>query len=122
MLAALAPLPQATFVSKVEFAGDAAKVTREIDGGLEMLRLTLPAVVTADLRPDEPRDVTLPSIMKAKKKAPTVVKPGVLGVDVTPRISTLKVAEPAERGAGQKVADVVALVNELKNEAKVIPS
>ena len=120
MLAALADLPQATFASKVEVAGDKAKVTREIDGGLETLEVTLPAVVTTDLRLNEPRYVTLPNIMKAKKKPMETVKPEDLGVDVTPRLKTLKVAEPAKRGAGVKVPDVAALVDKLKNEAKVI--
>jgi electron transfer flavoprotein beta subunit len=120
MLAALADLPQATFASKVEIAGGKASVTREIDGGLETLALSLPAVVTTDLRLNEPRYVTLPNIMKAKKKPLESVKPEDLGVDVTPRVKTLKVAEPAKRGAGVKVADVAALVEKLKNEAKVI--
>jgi len=120
MLAALADLPQATFASKVEIAGDKAAVTREVDGGLETLSLTLPAVITADLRLNEPRYVTLPNIMKAKKKPLDTVKPEDLGVDVAPRLKTLKVAEPAKRGAGVKVADVAALVEKLKNEAKVI--
>ena len=120
MLAALADLPQATFASKVEVAGDKAKVTREVDGGLETLEVTLPAVVTTDLRLNEPRYVTLPTIMKAKKKPLETVKPEDLGVDVSPRLKTLKVAEPAKRGAGVKVPDVAALVDKLKNEAKVI--
>jgi len=120
MLAALADLPQATFASKVEVAGDKAKVTREIDGGLETLEVSLPAVVTTDLRLNEPRYVTLPNIMKAKKKPLETVKPEDLGVDVTPRLKTIKVAEPAKRGAGVKVPDVAALVDKLKNEAKVI--
>jgi len=120
MLAALADLPQATFASKVEVAGDKAKVTREVDGGLETLEVSLPAVVTTDLRLNEPRYVTLPNIMKAKKKPLETVKPADLGVDVAPRLKTLKVAEPAKRGAGVKVPDVAALVDKLKNEAKVI--
>jgi electron transfer flavoprotein beta subunit len=124
MLAALADLPQATFASKVEVAGQngeaRAKVTREVDGGLETLEVSLPAVVTTDLRLNEPRYVTLPNIMKAKKKPLETVKPADLGVDVAPRLKTLKVAEPAKRGAGIKVADVAALVEKLKNEAKVI--
>ncbi|MGF6214482.1 electron transfer flavoprotein subunit beta/FixA family protein [Comamonas odontotermitis] len=120
MLAALADLPQATFASKVEVAGDKVSVTREVDGGLETLQLTTPAVITTDLRLNEPRYVTLPNIMKAKKKQLDTVKPEELGVDVTPRIKTLKVAEPAKRGAGVKVADVSALIDKLKNEAKVI--
>jgi electron transfer flavoprotein beta subunit len=120
MLAALAGLPQATFASKVEVADGAVSVTREIDGGLETVKLGLPAVITTDLRLNEPRYVTLPNIMKAKKKPLDIVKPADLGVDVSPRIKTLQVAEPAKRGAGQKVADVATLVNKLKNEAKVI--
>ncbi len=120
MLAALAELPQATFASKVEVAGDKLSVTREIDGGLETLSLSLPAVVTTDLRLNEPRYVTLPNIMKAKKKPLDNVKPEELGVDVTPRLKTLKVAEPPKRGAGIKVPDVATLVDKLKNEAKVI--
>ncbi len=120
MLAALADLPQATFASNVEVAGDKAKVMREIDGGLETLEVTLPAVVTTDLRLNEPRYVTLPNIMKAKKKPLDVVKPADLGVDVTPRLKTLKVSEPPKRGAGIKVPDVATLVAKLKNEAKVI--
>jgi len=120
MLAALADLPQATFASKVEVAGDKVTVTREVDGGGETLTLTLPAVITTDLRLNEPRYVTLPNIMKAKKKTLDVFKPEDLGVDVTPRLKTLKVSEPPKRGAGIKVADVAALVDKLKNEAKVI--
>jgi electron transfer flavoprotein beta subunit len=120
MLAALADLPQATFASKVEIADGVAKVTREVDGGLETVSVELPAVVTADLRLNEPRYVTLPNIMKAKNKPLETVKPADLGVDVTPRIKTLKVAEPPTRGAGVKVPDVATLVAKLKNEAKVI--
>jgi len=120
MLAALADLPQGTFASKVEVSGDKVSVTREVDGGLETVSLTLPAIVTTDLRLNEPRYVTLPNIMKAKKKTLDVVKPEDLGVDVAPRLKTLKVAEPPKRGAGVKVADVAALVDKLKNEAKVI--
>ena len=120
MLAALADLPQATFASKVEIEGGKAKVTREIDGGLETVSVSLPAVVTTDLRLNEPRYVTLPNIMKAKKKPLDTVKPADLGVDVTPRLKTLKVSEPPKRGAGVKVPDVAALVDKLKNEAKVI--
>ena len=120
MLAALADLPQGTFASKVEVSGDKVNVTREVDGGLETVSLTLPAIVTTDLRLNEPRYVTLPNIMKAKKKTLDVVKPEDLGVDVKPRLKTLKVAEPPKRGAGVKVADVAALVDKLKNEAKVI--
>ncbi|SEB00639.1 electron transfer flavoprotein subunit beta/FixA family protein [Variovorax sp. YR216] len=120
MLAALADLPQATFASKVEVAGDKVSVTREVDGGLETLSLSLPAVITSDLRLNEPRYVTLPNIMKAKKKQLDTVKPEDLGVDVKPRLKTLKVAEPPKRGAGIKVPDVATLVDKLKNEAKVI--
>jgi electron transfer flavoprotein beta subunit len=120
MLAALAGMPQATFASKVAVEGGRAVVTREVDGGLETLTLTLPAVVTTDLRLNEPRYVTLPNIMKAKKKPLDIVKPADLGVDVSPRIKTLKVVEPNKRGAGIKVPDVAALVAKLKNEAKVI--
>jgi len=120
MLAALANLPQATFASKVEVADGKATVTREVDGGLETLSLTLPAIVTTDLRLNEPRYVTLPNIMKAKKKPLENVKPADLGVDPAPRLKTLKVAEPPQRKAGIKVPDVAALVDKLKNEAKVI--
>jgi len=120
MLAALADLPQATFASKVEVADGFATVTREVDGGLETIKVKLPAVVTTDLRLNEPRYVTLPNIMKAKKKPLEVVKPADLGVDVTPRLKTLKVTEPPKRGAGVKVPDVATLVAKLKNEAKVI--
>lgn len=120
MLAALADLPQATFASKVEVADGKVTVTREVDGGAETLTLTLPAVVTTDLRLNEPRYVTLPNIMKAKKKTLDVFKPEDLGVDVKPRLKTLKVSEPPKRGAGIKVANVAALVDKLKNEAKVI--
>ncbi len=120
MLAALAGLPQATFASKVEVADGKVSVTREVDGGSETLSLTLPAVITTDLRLNEPRYVTLPNIMKAKKKTLEMLKPEDLGVDVTPRIKTLKVSEPPKRGAGVKVTDVAALVDKLKNEAKVI--
>ena len=120
MLAALADLPQATFASKVEVADGRAVVTREVDGGLETVSVSLPAVLTTDLRLNEPRYVTLPNIMKAKKKPLETVRPDALGVDVAPRIRTLQVAEPAQRGAGVKVADVATLVAKLKNEAKVI--
>ncbi len=120
MLAALAKLPQGTFASKVEIAGDKVKVTREVDGGLETLQLSMPAVITTDLRLNEPRYVTLPNIMKAKKKTLEIIKPEALGVDVGPRLKTLKVVEPAKRGAGVKVPDVATLVAKLKNEAKVI--
>ena len=120
MLAALADMPQATFASKVEIADGKASVTREVDGGLETLSISLPAVITTDLRLNEPRYVTLPNIMKAKKKQMDIFKPEDLGVDVAPRIKTLKVAEPAKRGAGVKVPDVATLVAKLKLEAKVI--
>ncbi|MBJ2156502.1 electron transfer flavoprotein subunit beta/FixA family protein [Variovorax sp. IB41] len=120
MLAALADLPQATFASKVDLAADKVTVAREVDGGMETLTLTLPAVITTDLRLNEPRYVTLPNIMKAKKKTLDVFKPEDLGVDVKPRLKTLKVSEPPKRGAGIKVPDVATLVDKLKNEAKVI--
>ncbi len=120
MLAALADLPQGTFASKVEVEGAAVKVTREIDGGLETVSLNLPAVISADLRLNEPRYVTLPNIMKAKKKPLDTVTPADLGVDVAPRLKTLKVSEPPRRGAGIKVPDVATLVDKLRNEAKVI--
>ncbi len=120
MLAALAGMPQATFASKVEVADGKATVTREVDGGLETLSVSLPAVVTTDLRLNEPRYVTLPNIMKAKKKQLDIIKPADLGVDVTPRITTLKVSEPPKRSAGIKVPDVATLVGKLKNDAKVI--
>jgi electron transfer flavoprotein beta subunit len=120
MLAALAGLAQATFASKVEIADGSATVTREVDGGCETLKLTLPAILTTDLRLNEPRYVTLPNIMKAKKKTLDVFKPADLGVDVSPRIKTLKVGEPPKRSAGVKVPDVATLVAKLKNEAKVI--
>src|SRR5438445_12910765 len=120
MLAALLGWPQATFASKVEVEGGVARVTREVDGGLETLALTLPAIITTDLRLNEPRYVTLPNIMKAKKKQLDNVKPEDAAVDVKPRLKTLKVSEPPKRSAGVKVADVAALVDKLKNEAKVI--
>jgi electron transfer flavoprotein beta subunit len=120
MLAALLGWPQATFASKVEIADGQATVSREVDGGIETLALTLPAIVTTDLRLNEPRYVTLPNIMKAKKKQLDTFKPEDLGVDAKPRIKTIKVSEPPKRGAGVKVADVAALVDKLKNEAKVI--
>ncbi|UCU96895.1 electron transfer flavoprotein subunit beta/FixA family protein [Hydrogenophaga taeniospiralis] len=120
MLAALADLPQGTFASKVEVVDGKVNVTREVDGGLEVLSLSLPAIVTTDLRLNEPRYVTLPNIMKAKKKQMDIVKPEDLGVDVSPRLKTLKVSEPPKRGAGIKVPDVATLVEKLKNEAKVI--
>ncbi|NML27824.1 electron transfer flavoprotein subunit beta/FixA family protein, partial [Zoogloea dura] len=119
MLAALLGWPQATFASKVEVGAERVQVTREIDGGLETLSLPLPAVITTDLRLNEPRYATLPNIMKAKKKPLDTVQPIDLGVDVAPRLTTLKVVEPAARGAGIKVADVAQLIDKLKNEAKV---
>ena len=120
MLAALTDLPQATFASKVEVSDGKAKVTREVDGGLETLSITLPAIVTTDLRLNEPRYVTLPNIMKAKKKQLDVVKPSDLGVDIKAHLKVLKVSEPPKRSAGIKVPDVATLVAKLKNEAKVI--
>jgi len=120
MLSALLNWPQATFASKIKVAGDRAEVTREVDGGLETLSVKLPAVVTTDLRLNEPRYVTLPNIMKAKKKTLEVLKPEALGVDVAPRLATLRVVEPAKRKAGVKVADAKALVDKLRNEAKVL--
>jgi electron transfer flavoprotein beta subunit len=120
MLAALLGWPQATFASKVVVEDGKAKVTREVDGGLETVALTLPAIVTTDLRLNEPRYVTLPNIMKAKKKTLDIVKPADLGVDVTTHLKTLKVVEPAKRSAGIKVPDVATLVAKLRNEAKVI--
>ena len=120
MLASLLGIPQATFASKVVVADGTATVTREVDGGLETIALTLPAVITTDLRLNEPRYVTLPNIMKAKKKVIDIVKPEDLGVDIAPRLKTLKVEEPPKRSAGVMVADVAALVEKLKNEAKVI--
>jgi electron transfer flavoprotein beta subunit len=120
MLAALLGWPQATFASKVEIADGKVIVSREVDGGSETLSLSLPAIITTDLRLNEPRYVTLPNIMKAKKKQMDTFKPEDLGVDVKPRIQTLKVSEPPKRSAGIKVADVAALVDKLKNEAKVI--
>ncbi len=120
MLAALLGWSQATFASKVVIADGKATVTREIDGGLETIEVTLPTVITADLRLNEPRYATLPNIMKAKKKPMEIVKPADLGVDVTPRLVTVSVSEPPKRSAGVKVADVATLVEKLKNEAKVI--
>jgi electron transfer flavoprotein beta subunit len=120
MLAALLGWSQATFASKVELGSDSAQVTREVDGGLETLAVKLPAVITTDLRLNEPRYVTLPNIMKAKKKPLDTLKPEDLGVDVTPRLKTLKVAEPPKRQAGVKVPDVATLIARLKTEAKVI--
>lgn len=120
MLSALQGWSQATFASKLTIAGDKAVVTREIDGGLETLEISMPAVITTDLRLNEPRYATLPNIMKAKKKPLDTVTPDSLGVDVTPRLTTLKVSEPPKRQGGVMVADVAELVNKLKNEAKVI--
>jgi electron transfer flavoprotein beta subunit len=120
MLAALMDIPQATFASKVTFADGTLRVTREVDGGLETISMGLPAVITTDLRLNEPRYVTLPNIMKAKKKVLDIMKPEALGVDVTPHLKTIKVEEPPKRTAGILVADVAALVDKLKNEAKVI--
>ncbi|MCI3953884.1 MAG: electron transporter RnfB, partial [Burkholderiales bacterium] len=119
-LAALLSWPQATFTSNITVNGDSADVTREIDGGLEKLTVKLPAVMTTDLRLNEPRYVTLPNIMKAKKKPLEVLTPDALGVDIAPRLKTLKVQEPPKRSAGVKVADVQELIAKLKNEARVI--
>ena len=120
MLSALLGWPQGTFASKVEIAGGKANVTREVDGGLETVALTLPAVVTTDLRLNEPRYASLPNIMKAKKKQIDELSPADLGVDVTPRLKTLRVDEPPARQGGGKVADVAELVDKLQNEAGVI--
>jgi electron transfer flavoprotein beta subunit len=120
MLAALLGWPQATFASKVDVADGFAVVTREVDGGLETIKIKLPAIITTDLRLNEPRYVTLPNIMKAKKKQLDIVTPETLGVDPAPRLSTLKVTDPPARSAGIKVPDVAALVDKLKNEAKVV--
>jgi electron transfer flavoprotein beta subunit len=120
MLAALMDIPQATFASKVAFADGTLRVTREVDGGLETISMVLPAVITTDLRLNEPRYVTLPNIMKAKKKVLDIMNPEALGVDVAPHLKTIKVEEPPKRTAGILVADVAALVDKLKNEAKVI--
>ena len=120
MLAALLGWPQGTFASKVEIEGDTATVTREVDGGLETVALTLPAIVTADLRLNEPRYASLPNIMKARKKTIDTMKPADLGVDPAPRLTTLKVVEPPKRSAGKKVGSVTELVDKLRNEAKVI--
>jgi electron transfer flavoprotein beta subunit len=120
MLAALADWPQATFASKIEMVDGSLKATREVDGGSESLSLRLPAIVTTDLRLNEPRYVTLPNIMKAKKRPLEVLKPEDLGVDVAPRIKTLQVVEPPVRSAGIKVADVASLLDKLKNVAQVI--
>jgi electron transfer flavoprotein beta subunit len=120
MLASMMDIAQATFASKVVVADGKATVTREVDGGLETIALSLPAVITTDLRLNEPRYVTLPNIMKAKKKTIDIIAPDSLGVDIAPRLKTLKVEEPPKRSAGVMVADVAALVEKLKNEAKVI--
>jgi electron transfer flavoprotein beta subunit len=120
MLAALGDMPQATFASKVEVADGKATVSREVDGGMETLSISLPAVITTDLRLNEPRYVTLPNIMKAKKKQLDIFKPEDLGVDVSPRLKTLKVSEPPKRSAGVKVPDVATLVAKLKTEAKIL--
>ncbi|MFL1464136.1 electron transfer flavoprotein subunit beta/FixA family protein [Roseococcus sp. DSY-14] len=120
MLAALLGWPQGTFASRIEVSGDEAVVTREVDGGLETVKLALPAIVTADLRLNEPRYASLPNIMKARKKPIETVKPADLGVDPTPRLSVLRVEEPAKRQAGARVATVQELVEKLRNEAKVI--
>ena len=122
MLAALLDWPQATFASKLEIAENTARVTREIDGGLETLEIALPAVVTTDLRLNEPRYATLPNIMKAKKKPMQTLSAASLGVDVTPRLAVLRVAEPPRRQGGGRVADVQELVAKLRNEAKVLPA
>jgi electron transfer flavoprotein beta subunit len=121
MLAALLGWPQATFASKLEIAGGRATVKREVDGGLESIEMALPVVVTVDLRMNEPRYATLPNIMKAKKKPLETLTPAALGVDVAPRLTTLKVVEPPARKGGGKVADVKELVAKLRNEAKIIP-
>jgi electron transfer flavoprotein beta subunit len=120
MLAAMLGWAQATFASKIEIAGGKAKVTREVDGGLETLEMKLPALITTDLRLNEPRYATLPNIMKAKKKPIETIAAADLGVDFTPRLVTLKVTEPAKRKAGIKVADVATLIDKLRNEARVI--
>jgi len=120
MLAALLGWAQGTYASKIESADGGLKVTREIDGGLEILQLKLPAIITTDLRLNEPRYASLPNIMKARKKPIETVKPADLGVDVTPRLTVLKVEEPAKRQAGKKVVSVQELVDKLRNEAKVI--
>jgi electron transfer flavoprotein beta subunit len=120
MLAALADLPQATFASRVEVGDDKVKITREVDGGLETIELCLPAVITTDLRLNEPRYATLPNIMKAKKKQLDIFTPEDLGVDIKSLLKTLKVSEPPKRGAGVRVPDIAALIDKLRNEAKVI--
>ncbi len=120
MLAALLGWSQGTFASKLVVEGDKLTVTREVDGGLETISLSLPAIVTTDLRLNEPRYASLPNIMKARKKPIATMKPADLGVDVTPRLTVIKVEEPPKRKAGQKVASVAELVSKLRNEAKVI--
>ena len=120
MLAALLNWPQGTFASKLDIAGERATIKREVDGGLETIEVNLPAIVTTDLRLNEPRYATLPNIMKAKKKPMETTNPATLGVDVTPRLTTLKVVEPQKRKGGGRVADVAELVAKLRNEAKVI--
>ncbi len=120
MLAALLDWPQATFASQVDIAGETATVKREVDGGLETLELKLPGIITTDLRLNEPRYATLPNIMKAKKKPLETTTPAALGVDVAPRLATLRVVEPPKRKGGGKVADVAELVDKLRNEAKVL--
>jgi electron transfer flavoprotein beta subunit len=122
MVAALLDWPQATFASKVEIADGKAKVTREVDGGLETVEVTLPAVITTDLRLNEPRYATLPNIMKAKKKPMQSIPATSLGVDVAPHLTVVRVDEPARRKGGGRVADVKELVAKLRNEAKVLPS
>jgi electron transfer flavoprotein beta subunit len=121
MLAALLDWPQATFASKVDIAGNVATVKREVDGGLETIEMELPAIITTDLRLNEPRYATLPNIMKAKKKPMETTTPAVLGVDVAPRLATVRVVEPPKRKGGGKVADVTELVDKLRNVAKVLP-
>jgi len=120
MLAALLGWPQGTFASKIEISGDTATVTREVDGGLETVALNLPAIITVDLRLNEPRYASLPNIMKARKKPIETIKPADLGVDPAPRLTTLRVVEPDKRVAGKKVGSVAELVDKLRNEAKVI--
>jgi electron transfer flavoprotein beta subunit len=120
MLAALLGWPQGTFASKIEITDGTATVTREVDGGLETIAMKLPAIITADLRLNEPRYASLPNIMKARKKTIDIIKPADLGVDPAPRLTTIKVSEPPTRKAGIKVPDVAALIDKLRNEAKVI--
>ena len=120
MLAGILGWPQGTFASKLDFGGDGLKVTREVDGGMEILNLKLPAVITTDLRLNEPRFASLPNIMKAKKKPMDIVTPEDLGVDITPHVTVLEVVEPAKREAGVRVESVQELVEKLRSEAKVI--